>query len=55
MWLPLRNLTDVLDREGDPAAVLMKGNLPAVRTGPQSALCQVLEPQIPEDLRSLRR
>ena len=55
MRLPFRDLTDVVDCEGDPAAVLMKGNLPAIRTSSQRALGQVFQPYFAEDLRRLRR
>ena len=55
MRLSLGDLTDVVDREDDPAAVLMEGNLPAVRASPQRTLRQVFKPQLAEDLRRLRR
>jgi hypothetical protein len=53
--LSLGNLTDVFDREDDPAAALMEGNLPTVRASPQCALRQIFEPQGAEDLRRLSR
>jgi len=54
MRLSLRNLTDVVDREDDPAAALMEGDLPAVRASPERALCHIFEPEAAEDLRRLR-
>ena len=54
MRLPLGDLADVINREGDPAAVLMEGNLPAVRASSQCALRQVFQPQLTENFRCLR-
>jgi hypothetical protein len=51
--LPLGNLTEVVNREDDPAAALMEGNLSAVRASPQRTLRQVFKPQLAEDLRRL--
>jgi hypothetical protein len=52
--LSLRDLTDVVDREDDPAAALMEGNLPAVGASPQRAFRQTFEAQVAKDLRGLR-
>ena len=54
MRLPLGDLADVLHRENDPAAVLMEGDLPAVRACLQRALGQVFEAEAAEDLGGLR-
>ena len=53
--LPFRDLADVVDREDDPAAVLMERDLSAVRASSQRALRQVFEPEVAEDLGRLRR
>jgi len=55
MRLPLSNLADVVNCEGDPTTVLMKRDLPAVCTSPQRAFRQLFEPQVAEDLRRLNR
>ena len=55
MRLPLGDLTDVVDREDDPATALMEGDLPAVRASPQRTLRQVFKPQLAKDLCRLCR
>ena len=53
MRLSLRDLTEVVNREDDPAAALMEGNLPPVRTGSQRALGQAFESKLAQDFRRL--
>ena len=55
MRLSLGDLTEVVNREDDPAAALMEGHLPAVCASPQRTLRNVFKPQLAKDLCRLCR